>query len=431
MLGSVLLLIGVVVGQATTAVDEDLQIDVRRAVRQLDARTLDERNEAEAKLIEMGPKILDLLPPDTARTSAEVRERLGRVRQKLQQQAAEFSTQASQITLDAQNMPLLDILAEFEKQSGNKLIDHRPQFGQQATNPTLSLQFSKTPFWQALDETLQKAGLTIYPFGEEKALHLVAAVNGNAIGSQLTPHTGRVAYSGPFRIEPTVIQAQRDLRRRELGALRLNLEIIWEPRVSPISLRQRLAEVKAVDQQGNPLPVENVQAELEVPTSSNRAASNLILPFELPPRSATEIASLQGTIHAMIPGKIETFKFDNLIDAKDVEKRVAGVTVTLQQVRRNNQLWEVRMLARFDRAGQALESYQGWVFENPAYLETADGKRVDFDTMETTRQTENEVGVAYLFVLDEPPAKMKFVYKTPGVIVDTKFDYELKNIPLP
>jgi hypothetical protein len=51
--------------------------------------------------------------------------------------------------------------------------------------------------------------------------------------------------------------------------------------------------------------------------------------------------------------------------------------------------------------------------------------------METTRQTKNEVGVSYIFVLDKPPSDMKFIYKTPGAILGTVVEYELRNLKLP
>ena len=84
---------------------------------------------------------------------------------------------------------------------------------------------------------------------------------------------------------------------------------------------------------------------------------------------------------AMIPGRIETFRFTKLAGAKDVQQRIAGVTVTLEEVRKNNEAWEVRMLVRFDDAGDALASHRTWIFSNEAYLEGPDGKPIAYDTL--------------------------------------------------
>ena len=85
---------------------------------------------------------------------------------------------------------------------------------------------------------------------------------------------------------------------------------------------------------------------------------------------------------------METFQFDNLLKAKNVEKRIAGVTVTLESVQQNNEAWEVRIRVKFDEAGDALASHRGWIFQNEAYLEGADGKPIAYDAFETTRQAQ-------------------------------------------
>ena len=56
-------------------------------------------------------------------------------------------------------MRLSKILAEMQKQSGNPIIDARRQLGQPADDPELKVDFDKTPFWRALDEVLDQAGL--------------------------------------------------------------------------------------------------------------------------------------------------------------------------------------------------------------------------------------------------------------------------------
>ena len=89
------------------------------------------------------------------------------------------------------------------------------------------------------------------------------------------------------------------------------------------------------------------------------------------------------------------------------------------------------MSVRFDDAGDALASHRTWIFNNAAHLEGPDGKPIAHETFETTAQEKNEVGIAYLFTTDQPIDKLTFVYKTPGTIVNSGFDYELKDIELP
>jgi len=424
MLGSVLLIGCLLAAQGEAAADDDLKLQVRRLARRLDAPQLAQREAAEEAWPKMGPGALALLPRITERTSAEAKLRIGRIRQKLQRAAAEAAARASTVTLRGKALPLSEIVAAIGQQTGNKLVDFRRRFGHEITNPKLAVDFDKTPFWEALDEVLDRAALKVYPFGEEGAISFVARGEGEL------PRSGRATYSGPLRLEPLSITGSRRLRDPQGDSLQLTLEVAWEPRLKPISLKQKMADLAAVDENGNPLAVDDRRAEREAATG-DAAAVELILPLKLPPREVKRIASFKGTLTAIVPGKIETFRFDDLVDARNVEKRIAGVTVTLQQVRRNNQSWEVRVRVRFDEAGEALASHRGWIFNNEAYLEGPDDKPIPYDSLETTVQKKNEVGVAYLFRLDGPPADHQFVYKTPGVILATGFDYEIKDVKLP
>jgi hypothetical protein len=425
MLGSILLVGGVLLGQAAAGADDDLRVEVRRLVRQLNAPYLAQREGAEQRLLRLGPKVLDLLPEGDDRTPAEVAQRVGRIRQQLQQALAEATAGGSTVTLSGEARPLSQILAALQEQSGNKIVDFRKRFGHPLTDPQLSVEFDETPFWRALDQVLDQAELKVYAFGHQRAIHLVAREEDDL------PRAGRGSYSGPFRLEPIRVMARRDLRNPEGDSLLLTLEVAWEPRLKPVGLKQRMADLEAVDENGNPLAFDRSQAELEVPGNGDMTAVELNLPLALPPREVKEIAGIKGTLTAMIPGRTETFAFDNLLDARNVEKRTAGVTVILDRVRKNNELYEVRVVVRFDQAGAALESHRGWILNNEAYLEGPDGKPISQQGMRTFRQTPDEVGIAYLFVLDDPPSNHKFVYKTPGVIVATGFDYEIKGLKLP
>ena len=322
-------------------------------------------------------------------------------------------------------MPLSKVLAALQEQSGNRIIDTRRRSGQVPPDPELKVDFDRTPFWQALDEVLDQAGLSVYPFGQQHALCIVPRSPG-----QLA-RTGRASYSGPFRFEPIRIVAGRNLRESAGGTLTLVVEVAWEPRLRPMGLKQRMAEAMAVDETGNPIPVEDRKAVVESLAQADATAVELELPLTLPSRGAREIARFDGRLRAMAPGKIETFLFRDVLDARNVVQRIAGVTVTLEQVRKNNDLWEAHVRVRFDDAGASLESHRGWILQNEADLVGPDGQTVPYSSQETTHQSNNEIGLTYSFPLKQPPRNWKFVYKTPGVIVTASFPYEFQGIKLP
>jgi hypothetical protein len=101
-------------------------------------------------------------------------------------------------------------------------------------------------------------------------------------------------------------------------------------------------------------------------------------------------------------------------------------------VRKNNAIWEVHMRLALDEDNEALQSHRGWAFQNLSYLVDKNGEQIDNAGFETTRQTANEVGVAYLFDLPEGGIEgLSWVYETPAAIVELPVEYEIKDIELP
>jgi len=425
MTGSVILLGALLVQGADQAGSRDLADRVRQLVRQLDAQELSRRDAAEESLLQLGPQALEFLPREAPPGKAEVAQRLGRIRQKLQRAEAAFGVQASRVTLRGA-MSLEKILASFQQQSGNKISTARLAGSGGVLGRELAVDFQQTPFWPALDRLLAQAGLTVYPFGEQGTIELAAPA-----GAGASPGAGYVSYAGPFRFEVASLLAQRDLRPPQTGSLKIELEVAWEPRLTPISLKQRLADVAAVDDRGRPLAVESRDATLEILVPRGPIARRVLLPMALPPRDVGAIARLRGTLVALLPGQFETFRFQNLGRAKGVAKRVAAVSVTLEGVTRVGKSLEVRLLVHFDRAGDALASHRTWIFSNPVCLQRSDGMTIPPDSVSPTRHTADEVGLSIAFPVESPSDDYTLVYQTPTMIFTAPLEYEFRNIPLP
>jgi hypothetical protein len=382
------------------------------------------REEAQQKLIALGPGVLEFLPVPTEKTSAEEKQRLGQIRDKLQRAQAEASVKATSVTLSGEKK-LSEVFAAIQKQTGNTIADQRERLDQQSGDPTIKVDFKDVPFWQALDQVLDQAGLTVYPYVEQDAVGFENRPEGD-----LARTKRQVSYSGAFRMEAMELLGKRNLRNGEDRRLQLTMEVAWEPRLDPITIQQRMTDIQAVDDAGNTIELETTDSVLEPQILPGDLTTELLIPLKLPDRGVKQIASLKGKLTAMVPGRVETFRFADLA-VRGAEQRKAGVAVILDQVRRNNEIWEIRVLVRFDKAAGALESHRGWVFNNEAYLETKDGQRINYDGFETTRQTEQDVGMAYYFDLEKGPQGLTFVYKTPSIVTQLPVEYEIKNLPLP
>jgi hypothetical protein len=412
--------------------DRQLARQLSRLVQQLNDDRAAERDAAEAKLLELAgsttaetDRFLELLPEENDQMPLAVRDRLSRIRQQVEERVAKAAVEGTKVTLSAKQMPLTEAFAAIEQQTGNRFIDNRDPDPGRGPQDSITIDLQNEPFWPAVDQILDQAKLGIYAYGGEDALSIVSRSEDDA------PRHGRASYSGPFRIALLEIQAQRNLRQPARSSLKLQLEVAWEPRLRPIALSQPVADVAATTDAGEQLAVKQPEAVLDVEVPGGTQAAEIILPFELPPRDAKRIAKLRGTLRALVPGQHVKFHFDDLSHAAGKTQRRGGVQVTVDDVRKNNAIWEIHMRLALDQPGEALQSHRGWVFQNLSYLVGEDGEPIDNAGFETTRQTRNEVGIAYLFDLPDGIKGLTWVYETPAAIVELPVAYELKDIELP
>ena len=405
---------------------DDLKTEVARLVHRLNAPELTQRTEAEEKLIPLGPRILDLLPKysdQTPAAEAQRRETIARIRGRLQRQIAEQSIRASTVTLHGAR-PLADVLAEISRQTGNQLKDVRQQMGQEIGTRKSPRISTKRPSGKVLDQTLDQAGLTVYPYAGKDELGIMARAE------SALPRSSRASYAGPLRFEATRLDATRDLRVGDSSSLKLLMEISWEPRLRPITLQLPLADIHAADDQGNDIPVAETEGQLERAVDPTGTATEFQLPLVAPPRSAKAIASLRGKVRALLPGKIEAFEFTDLKNARKIEQHRAGVTVVLDEVRQEGNTWEVRIRAIRQR-GQRLGIVSFLDLQQRSVSRRSGQSAHCQNRFRNDPQTKDEVGIAYKFDLPNGPAGLTFVYKTPALLTLVPLQFEFKNLPLP
>jgi hypothetical protein len=434
-LPALLLLLAPSSAKAATADEAAASRRIAELIELLNADEAAERDDAEKQLIELGLKggaeagdaFIDKLPKPNDRMPQEVQARLARVASEVRSRMAKKSIEATQVTLDVKEAPLAEVLAAFEKQTGNRLSDYREQFGQEAGDKKITLKVDNEPFWSALDKLLDAAQMSPYGFSGEDSLALVDREQG------ALRRSGRAEYAGPFRIEATSVGAQRGLRTPAQSNLRVELEIAWEPRLKPIALTQAAGDLKATTDDGRDVPPPAEEAVFDVEVEPGTNASEVTLPLQLPDRESKNLSSIAGKFTALVPGRIVDLKWEKLAGAKEVSQQAGGVTVTLDRVVKNQALWDVHMRIRIETIEAGLESHRGWVFQNVTFLTDKGGEKLDHAGFETTMQTEKEAGFAYLFELPEGREISDFtwVYRTPASIISMPIEYKLEDVPLP
>ncbi len=436
--------------------------EVNRLISDLNSNSFESRAAASEGLIKIatessrhGEQLLALLPIDREDLPPEIRDGLNKVREAVKQQLLKAEAETSVISLDVKQMPIDEVLKIISQQTGNRLRDNRENFGQDTGDINVTIKLDNLPFWQGIDRLLDKTLMDVYAYGGQGELALIDRTQGRQ------DRTKGVTYVGPFRFEPLRVVSTQGLRDDAESSIDVHLEISWEPRLEPILLSQMLDEVEVLDDAGIPVLPLNDQESIDIEVVPGSQAIDLVLPLELSVGIAESLQSIKGTMRAIIPGKRHAFRFEDLSKAKQPSTQTEGdAKVTFKKLFKNNAIWELRMSLNLENAGESLASHRGWVFDNPSYLLTEEGKRIDHVGFETTMQTDTEIGIAYLFDLDNPEggefydsdqlaekaeeAKEKeidkeeidlsnlvWVYTSPTGIRRLPIEYELKDIPLP
>ncbi len=422
--------------EAAPSTDNRQQIE--KLVEQLDAADAAERDAAEKQLVELGLKdksaaageaFVDLLPKPNDEMPQEVQVRLTRIASDVRNRLAKQAIEGTTVTLDVADAPLDDVLKELERQTGNRVEDYREQFGQETADKLVTYSGKDQPFWAALDKILDGAQMSPYNDSGDASLAIIDRDRG-----VLRRAAGRAVYSGPFRIEATGASSQRGIRSPDQSGLSVDWEISWEPRLQPIGLALRTEDLKVVCDDGREAPAIDAGDEIfNVEVASGSHAADVTVSLQLPARQSEKLATIEGRLTALVPGRMAELTFDNLADAKDVTQRAGEVAVTVDRVVKNQALWEIHIRLAVESSDTALDATGGWVYQNVATLVDKEGEVLDNAGFETTMQTEDEVGFAYFYELPEGRDLKDYawVYRTPASIIAVPVEFKLEDVPLP
>ena len=389
-----------------------------RWVDELDAQSLSTRKAAERALIDAGPDALEYLPESKPGMSIEAVERLSRVRKTLMKQRTKTETSAEAAKVDLGDAATLgEALEAISRDSGIEFdIDADASLAITTTNTPL-------PFWHALDLVLDQASLDInFYAGDEGLLKLVSR------GPERPSRVDSAAYAGVYRIEPTAVTSRLALDNPTLSALNISVQIAWEPRLTPIGLTLPIDQLSAKLDDGEKLKPQESGDTIDVATNADIAFSEFFLPMQLPAGQPGKIDSLTGLVRALLPGKKQTF--DLPLSQSGTPQTIDAMTVTVEAVRPNGPLHEVRVGVELKDADRSLESHRHWIFENQVFVRRKDGSRADHLGYEVYRQTSSGVGIGYLFDLGLPE-EASLVYQSPTAVIPSEVSFVIQDIPLP
>ncbi len=429
----VLLLLSTVFFQASAVAQDEMQLidDIARLQQELKSPQHNKRDLAEKQLIEIGELVLDHLELPTEKDPVDYTQRVHRVRATLEKIAVKRVTQSSNFTLNPGNIKLTDLLLKIKEKTGNEVVLGRNVT--QATADTMIPIKSDAPdvsfdFWDIVELISSETNLQIDPYGGEEGQLALSPSYSEATNDAKALDLTDV--SGVMRFQVTRVDSTRSFNNPQLSHGSVTLKMHWEPRIKPIAIDVPLNKFRITDEFDKTYEPET--PEVVLPGMVTQTIPELEFPIRtaLFDRQVEELKSVKGVVRAVLPGRIETFKFKDLATQPEgVSQTKAGATVTYLGTNKNEELWGVRISLKFDDENNALESHQSWVTENLVMLIDKDGNQNEPFAQEVYLQSGKAVGIEYFF--GENPAGNDLVYRTPAAIVNLELPFNIKGIPLP
>ncbi len=428
----VALIIGLI---ASGAQDGALRDRVGQLVSEISSGATEARAEAESRLIELGPRVLPMLPVEfEAGADEESRERLARVRAKLEEAGEVLSAEASRVTIQGQGVRFVDALGQLQRQSGNPISDLREAYGGELTNPALDLDYVDAPFFEVLEGIAEKAGVGLSFYNADGTIGIVPA--GMEMGYEAGSEGGArskapVERVGPYRLALQRLVITSDLRT---GGSRASaeFELAWEPRLRPMLLALKAEGLTIEDDQGRKVAPEVEGESLSTVLRPENPAASINLAMEAPKRDARSLKELTVRGEVTLPAGVKRFRFATL-EKDDQSQKQGDVTVTLESTEVDDNVWMVNLRLEMPAGGGALESYQQGLFNNRIWLQKSDGTRFEHNGgYSTTASGAGMIGFEYLFV--DAPGKIgdwQLYYETPSRVAVVPVEFTFKELALP
>jgi hypothetical protein len=323
-------------------------------------------------------------------------------------------------TLPKGEHKVANLLAELEKQTGNRLLDRRSN-----TNTKVDIGFDGQTFWQAVDRLAEKLDARLSLYSDDG----IALVDGPR-------QAGTMVHTGICRLEIKSLEVKRDVEANRRTCV-IQVEIAWEPRFEPLYLTvDNVKGAFAADARGQERTIEPIRGVAQ--SVPQRRAQVVELRMPGPERSSPSLASLTGELRFLGPAQMLTARFASLKPGPQTQAFTAdGVTVRLKRVAANARNWTFDLdLENPD--GTAFESYQSWIDNNRIHLERLRGGKKEIWAHRPHEMQSDLNGpraqLSYFFEGAQgkgDPSEWTLVYRTPGRIVPLTVPFEFRNEALP
>ncbi|MAT14390.1 MAG: hypothetical protein CMJ46_03880 [Planctomyces sp.] len=420
-------------GQET---DVKLTEQVAELVTRLENEDKTARREVESALIELGPRILPMLPEPARTQPMWLRVGLERVRQVLQRQKSAASLEASRFSFSGK-VTVNELLTQLSQQTENEL--DASTVPDDVLQREVTIEFKQTSFWEVIDwieanQPLHYAKLSKFTTRDERH----AAIT----------HL----HQGPVRFEFSRPTSKQLFGNDDEQLWRVPVRVHFEPRLRPLYLHWKGNDFEAVGYPANAdenpqeikLPPFNPASSIELAAERDQGGLVTILDFTGPREVPLKSIELQGAFDLILAAGHEQVEFDLSGMPAGVTRRVGPASVELldlkraqvevfdeDETRQEDVLRVTLDVVYSPQVLSAFESFRTWMFSDPIWIETAKGGRIEREPrFETLNQFPGEIKVAYHFdVSSEALSGSRLLYRIPTLV--TRIELPVRPVLLP
>lgn len=413
---------GVIFSIAQSQDDPDDPQEIRDLILAMDETDSPrERDRLFQKLLRIGAPVLQVLQSPPRGLSRQTELALLKLKNDLEKKANTQRIEPTRMTLQG-SFTIAEALSEIEKQT--QIPVHVSETAaKKLAGQSHKLELNQVPFWQGIDRVLH-------------AFELELALDAEA-GYQVIPGGSGVrwdvpvVYNGPLRIVPVSHISSFAFGNATGIPDRMRIGVQWEPTLTPFELDIDHARIEAVDESGNRYRSPTSTAQ-KISINRRATGTTIDVRFQHIPRKQSLIKTLTGQFTLMAAVGRRPFRFD-LAGRRTL--RQADMTVSVPDVKFGERRATVRMEFVLNRAGDALASHHGWMFNNRAYLEVGEtNARILPKKMVTTLQEKDKMGFEFQFELNDElpngPKGYHFIYESPTSVREIPVRFEFRDIEL-
>ncbi|HWE03593.1 MAG TPA: hypothetical protein VG326_14405 [Tepidisphaeraceae bacterium] len=388
-----------------------------------------DRQRAADDLVRMGEDARPIVKQLLARSlgDIDVRTRLETVRSLLDENRI---LGPSYITIHLKDADPKTVFEEVSRQCYSDLKPFPDNLFDQKDLPKVSVDIDRQPFWTAMSQISEKTGIDLQQYNEG-----VRLMRG---GFRVT--SAYSAIQGPFLVVAnSITRTQTEMLANGGGSSSefcMQLVVYSEPKLHVLSSSSTVKIDVAVDNAGNSL----------IPTApDNRGyyggASgiwNLYSQLKFPDKKpGTRIARFKGSADFVVQTKSQQIQIPDIVGIKEVTRVVADIPVVFHEMKKNGEIWELRLSANPQALGPGRwNQFNQSVQSNLQVVDNA-GQILDHRGMRS-RGTGNGIEFTLLFAKSMrpsdarssgDPAKVLWEISTGSKEINVPFEF--KDLPMP